>query len=512
MILMGHGGSNPPPGATAELRKSLSRKRQTYTADGSALVERISSGVQGLDAVIEGGFLRGNLILLTGGPGTGKTVLSTQFLVEGAKSGENGVYVSFGENREVLLENLSRHIGVDISRLESTGRLKILDLVTLKEPGISITLETILRELEAVKAKRLVIDSFTAMAEAFKEPIDVRVIVHTVLSRLVRETGCTTFMVEEESLLGSKVSAGTEEFTADGIIFLKTEEIDGRLLRSLELVKLRGTRLTERKLAFTLEGGFRAFPPFKPKPTAKTHRFQPIQDPPNMYSTGVRDLDRMLGGGLPKGVTVLLEAAEKVSTYEYYLVVLPLMLNFGGHGRGILLIPGPGVDAELARKMALDFGATEEEINRLLRVYEQLSPRRDQRKPYITVYEGKDAQKDYAEYLKLEEKLVQDIDQPVMSAISGDTLISNYGENACEGILSQEAIRIRERKSLGIITMKGGREEPARRLGATADIYLKLAREHGTLLLYGVKPRAPLFAVELDISKGYPMPQLTPIV
>lgn len=476
------------------------------------MIERASSGAEALDSLIQGGFLRGSLILLAGGPGTGKTVFSAQFLVKGAESGDTGVYVSFAESKDILVNNLSRHLAVDISCLEKTGKLRVLDLVTLKEPGISVTLETILRELEATKAKRLVIDSFTAMAQAFKEPIDVRVIVHTVLSRLVRETGCTTLLIEERPLTGAMIAPGTEEFTADGIVLLRAEEMDGRLLRSLEIAKLRGTRLTERKLVFTLEGGFKVFPPLKPKPIDKPKRFQPIQDPPNMYSTGTRDLDRMLGGGLPKGTTILLEVAEKVSTPEYHLILLPLMLNFGGQGRGTLLIPGAGVDAELARETALGFGATEEEINRLLRVCELPRPLRDQRKPYIAVFEGKDAWKDYSEYLKLEEQLVHDLGKPAVTIASTDTLINYYGEKNCEGILSQDAIRVRERKSLGIATIRQGYEQLAKKLGAMVDVHLKLTREHGTLLLYGVKPRTPLCAVELDTSKGYPMPQLTLIV
>jgi len=468
--------------------------------------------VEGLDAVTEGGFLRGNLILLAGSPGTGKTVFSGQFLVRSAESGEPGVYVSFAEGRDVLVENLSRHLGVDINRLESMGKLKVLDLVALKEPGISVTLETILEELEAVKAKRLVIDSFTAMAQAFKEPIDVRVIVHTVLSRLVRETGCITIMIEEVPLGESKIGFGMEEFSADGVIVLRAEEVDGQLLRSLELVKLRGTRLTERKLTFTLEGGFKVCPPFKLKPIEKQRRPQPIQDPPGMYSTGTRDLDRMLGGGLPKGATILLEVAEKVALPEFNLILSPIMLNFAAQGRGVLLIPGPGVDAELVREGALQFGATLEEINRLLKICEAPSPRKNQRKPYIAVFEGKDAWKDYAEYLKLEEKLVHETGQPAMTVTGVDTLVSQYGEDACERILSQDTLRNRERKSLAINVIKPTYEQLVRKLSATADAYLRLTREHGSLLLYGVKPRTPLYAIELDTSKGYPMPKLTPIL
>lgn len=84
-------------------------------------MRRISSGVKALDEATRG-FIRGSSILLAGAPGTGKTVFSTQFLVEGARSGEPGVYVSFMEPKAVFLENLSSHLGVDLGKFEDAGR------------------------------------------------------------------------------------------------------------------------------------------------------------------------------------------------------------------------------------------------------------------------------------------------------------------------------------------------------------------------------------------------------
>jgi hypothetical protein len=82
----------------------------------------------------------------------------------------------------------------------------------------------------------------------------------------------------------------------------------------------------------------------------------------------------MLGGGLSKGDTVLLEMAEKVSTPEYHLIVVPMILNFMVQGRAVMLIPTVGVDAEMARRIGLSHGLTDDEINRLLRVCEARSP------------------------------------------------------------------------------------------------------------------------------------------
>ncbi|MEM2776780.1 MAG: ATPase domain-containing protein, partial [Candidatus Bathyarchaeia archaeon] len=206
---------------------------------------------------------------MAGEPGTGKTVFSIQFLAKGCELGESGVYVSFTETRNMLIKNLSRHLGVDLAKLEAEGKLKVLDFTAMREEAASDILEMILREVEALKAERLVIDSFSAMSQAFKEPIDVRILVHTVLGRIVCGMGCTTVMIGEVPIGESKIGLGMEEFVADGVLRLRAGELDGRLFRDLEMLKLRGTRLCERKLIFTLEKGFKAFPPFKPKPIEK---------------------------------------------------------------------------------------------------------------------------------------------------------------------------------------------------------------------------------------------------
>ncbi|MEM3732710.1 MAG: ATPase domain-containing protein, partial [Candidatus Bathyarchaeia archaeon] len=421
------------------------------------MIKRIKTGIDGLNEVIEGGFPKGSLILLAGEPGTGKTVFSIQFLTKGCELGEPGVYASFAEAKDTLINNSFRHLGVDLAKFEAEGKLKVLDFTAMREEAVSTILEMILREVEALKAERLVIDSFSAIAQAFKEPIEVRIIVNTVLDRIARGMGCTTVMVEEIPISESKIGLGMEEFVADGVLKLRASELDGRLLRDLEILKLRGTRLDERKLIFTLEKGFKAFPPFKPKPIEKPRRFQPIPDLPNKYSTGSKDLDKVLDGGFNKGETVLLEIGERISIGEYHLVLVPIMLNFIAQGRGILLIPSPGVDAEKVRAIGLSYGLTDDEINRLLRVCEPRSLGED--KPYSIKFDLENLWEAYSKYVKLEEDLRRVTGQPVICVTSVNTLLSYFDEATCEKILSQDAIRIHKNEALGILVIKPGYEK-----------------------------------------------------
>lgn len=481
--------------------------------EGRGIMERARTGIEALDEATGGGFPRDGLILLAGGPGTGKTVLSAKFLVKGAELGEPGVYASFAESRGAFLDALSEHLGVDLRGLEAEGKLRVLDFTAMREAAVPSILEGILRELHSIGARRLVIDSYSALAQAFQSPHDSRIALNAILGRIVRRMGCTTAMVVEVPMGDRGIGMGIEEFVADGVIMLRVKELDGRPIRELEIVKLRGTRLGERKLVFTLDGGFKAFAPFKQGPMGGSGRFRPIPDPPGKYSTGSEDLDAMLGGGFSKGDAVLLEISGKVSRGEYHLIVVPMISNFIAQGRAVILIPTIGLDAEEARRIGLGYGLRGEEIDRLLRVCQARDPSGQREgKPYAVYFEAKDPWEDYRRYLELEGDLIRETGQPAMSVTGVDAIASYYSEAACESLLGQDAIRIRQRGAIGILLMKPGHGRMAARLSSIATVHLRLTREHGCLLLYGVKPRTGLYAVEADDSKGYPLPRLTPIV
>jgi len=475
-------------------------------------ISRVPTGIGGLDSLIEGGFPRGSLVLLAGNPGSGKTMFSARYLHHGLKLNEPGLYVSFAENRETFLANM-RRIGLDFEKYVSQKRFEFLDLFTVKEQGIEIILESIMGVADASGAKRLVIDSFSALAQAFKDPIDVRVIVHTVLSRIVRKSDCTTIMIEEVPLGESKIGYGVEEFVADAVIVLKTGELDGRPLRDLEIVKIRGTELVEKKLVFTLKDCFRVFQPFRLKPVEKQVQFQPIPDPPGRFSTGTPDLDAMLGGGIPRGSTVLLEKDEKTSRAEYDFLMAPLAMNFAAQGRGVLILPSVLFDYGAVREMVLSYGLSEKVFqSQIVLLDHQRLPHPEDVRPNVVQLKGVDAMDDLLNVLESVTWLKSGRDQPALVSVSLDAGLSLYGEAQGRRLLDLTASTVRGRASLFLLV---GRESPDNltdKISSIVDFHLKLTREHGSLLLYGVKPRTPLYAVETDTSKGYPIPRLTPIV
>lgn len=201
---------------------------------------RVQTGIEGLDRLVEGGFPRSSMIVLAGSPGSGKTIASAQYLHHGAsKLGEKGVYISFGERKEVFFENMER-FGLDFRELEKRGKFKFLDLITTSNAAVSDTLELALDEVRQMKAQRLVLDSFSALATAFTSKTEARIILQ-LLENIMREVGCTTLLLVEVPMGQPGLGLGFEEFVSDGIILFEIMEVRSGIQKRAIIRKMRGT-------------------------------------------------------------------------------------------------------------------------------------------------------------------------------------------------------------------------------------------------------------------------------
>ena len=201
---------------------------------------RVRTGVEGLDDLIEGGFLKGDVILLAGGSGSGKTIFSTQFIYNGAMQyGEKGVYATFEEDAKTLRRNMFR-LGFDLERLEREGSIRVIDLEALKDEGLNANVEFILSALEEINGKRLVIDSLTAFLTACPEKFEYRMFMHLIY-RMLKTRGITTIMTCSVPTSTQTLGLGIEEFVADSVIVLRNV-IEGLELKTRLLIqKMRGT-------------------------------------------------------------------------------------------------------------------------------------------------------------------------------------------------------------------------------------------------------------------------------
>ena len=207
----------------------------------TTIERRVPTGIKGLDEMIEGGFPRGSMILLAGSPGSGKTIASAQYLYHGATElGETGVYVSFVERESVFLKNMAK-FGLNFEKLTNEGKFKFMDMMTPANQEVSTeTINFALREVQSMNAKRLVIDSFTALSSTFKKEADARVILH-LLEKLMREMDCTSLLLVEVPTGHANLGLGFEEFVVDGLIIFEAAREQLGLRKRAIITKMRGT-------------------------------------------------------------------------------------------------------------------------------------------------------------------------------------------------------------------------------------------------------------------------------
>ena len=253
---------------------------------------RLQTGVGGLDAVLHGGLLRGATYLVTGGPGTGKTVLCSQIAFHRAAKGESVLYVtSFSESHGRLLSNLESFSFFDRSLIQS--RITLLSGVSaLEEGGLAQFHSELSQAVRTHRPSVLIIDSMAAISELAASPFAYRKFLRE-LGTFLSLMGCTALLVahkgEEQEML--------HQFAADGIIELDQKMFGMRLTRELLVLKLRGSSHL---------GGRHVFDIGDPGVTVHPRREALLLDrelvspPPEHKSRfGIRGLDNMLEGGVP---------------------------------------------------------------------------------------------------------------------------------------------------------------------------------------------------------------------
>ena len=474
-------------------------------------LERVPTGIKGLDPLIGGGFPKGSLIVLAGNPGTGKTIFSAQFLYRGVvEYSEKGIYVSFAESRETFYGNMKSY-GWDFEDLEKKGDFKFLDVVTGREELLPTILERIVDEVHKMTAKRLVIDSFSAMAQAFEKPIDARIIIHTVLSKITRHEGCTALMIEEVPFGEEKIGLGMEEFVADGVLLLERRIFDGMLLREITILKLRGTEFANPTLPFTLKGGFQVFKPLPPgRIEWPTGKFEVIPHEKDYLSTGVRQLDRIVKGLFTTGSYDLIEVENDVA-YPLEYLVAPIMINFLNQNYGVAIIPPQGISAKVIKDV-LEPYVDDEILQSNLKVSEYVIEGDCQPEGHHVIpMKGKSIEEDMERFWRAVSQLRERTSKPVLTFVGFDTIEYMYGVDEALKILGRDVARVRNfrdirlnivRPSIGI----------ADQLRAIAQTYMKVAQIDGAVFLYGIKPKTPLFHAQLITEKGVHRIELTPIV
>lgn len=224
--------------------------------------EFCGTGIEELDVQMSGGIPLGSTVLVTGCSGSGKTTMCMQYLFEGAKNGDRGVFFTITEPLFKLTKNLEGFSFYDKNLIES-GMVNIIDLriiserlgldtekYTVEDAGALLDiLKDIANELDV---KRLVIDSITALCYRLQTREMIRDFIFRLGTSLA-VMNCTTILTSEVPPQTYKFSQyEIEEFISDGIIFVGDINRRGNLIRTLQVVKMRGTAHSRAKFAMNI--------------------------------------------------------------------------------------------------------------------------------------------------------------------------------------------------------------------------------------------------------------------
>jgi circadian clock protein KaiC len=204
-------------------------------------IERVPTGISGLDKLIQGGFERNNSILLKGASGVGKTIFALQYLYDGATMyDEPGMYISFGEFKDAIIQR-GNIFGWDLAELEKKRKFIFARYEPHEIKGIISSGGGSVRDMiESNNIKRLVIDSLTAYMMLFENEYEANRSV-LELFEMLHGMNCTTLVTSEDPITPTSAPTGRVGFLTDGIIHLYNIRKGTKRARAFEVVKMRNT-------------------------------------------------------------------------------------------------------------------------------------------------------------------------------------------------------------------------------------------------------------------------------
>ncbi len=284
----------------------MSTSRQEVTSIPRADTDpRVSSGCEGLDAILNGGFPKGRLYLIEGDPGAGKTTLALQFVRDGVNNGERGLYITLSESIADLKHAAQSHrLSIDaieiVELLPNEGDLLPEQQYTVFHPAeveLNDRMQRIVKEVQRVRPERLVIDALSELRMLAKDPLRYRRQILS-LKDFMADQKCTVLLLDDRSSRDPDLQLHS---IVHGVVSMdRVPREYGKTRRQIEIVKLRGTPYHEGLHDYLIQtGGVVVFP----RLVAADSR---NDQPPEAVSSGIAELDASTGGGLDRGTSTLL--------------------------------------------------------------------------------------------------------------------------------------------------------------------------------------------------------------
>ncbi|NQU44467.1 hypothetical protein HQ520_14345 [bacterium] len=281
----------------------------THVNNSTQATSRIRTGIPGLDTILDGGFLRHNSVLLKGAPGTGKTSLGIQILLQGIEENEGGIICSFEQFPQQLRRD-TEAFGWELDRLVDEKKLVMLflqpeDLAAPKGAAASPLVSRIAQIAEEIGARRLLLDSISHFNRLSADPVECRsVLLHFINE--IKSLGITPILTAELHHAGDR-EFSFEEYLVDEVVLIHNELASSAASlpqRSIEVTKTRGhAHVRGRHPVRFVDSGLEVYPHILPEPFLADETAGADLEP---VPSGITGIDEMLGGGYPKaGATIL---------------------------------------------------------------------------------------------------------------------------------------------------------------------------------------------------------------
>lgn len=430
--------------------------------------------------------MEGYTLLLKGVPGTGKTTYAMTLLERICQGDTKGVYISTRIDPTALYKQFP-------SLEERVPKKNVIDATQseFSEAESQVLYENLtsfLRSVYSVVAEEdvtiLIIDSWDAVSfQIGKESVEK---LETSMLDIARKTKTHLLLISEYA--GEK----RLDYLVDGILRLEKEQIDDRIVRKVFIDKLRGFQVPRNNYPYTLEGGkFTHFVITGSGLGSGRHKVKSkekeIPSGPGNYSTGIDDLDTIIGG-YPQGSFVLLEIADESISWSYRPVLFHTIADFLLNDCGVIYMPEGGSSSSSVKKLLMDY-VSEEKLDKNLRM------------PAISESESEDPclinleceTESLKECLPKLQGVYNGLKKPVLHVL-GLTSLNLYSKDDIRETFLEivSCVKATNDVLVGILTPSAKLKNE---MCEMADVHLRLIPINGTLNLYGIKPHTALYNI-----------------
>ncbi len=414
---------------------------------------------------------------------------------------------------KILLEAISQ-IEEEEKPVEEYGR-KFLQEITGEGPKRvpRIEFQKIFKDKKAPEVKRvydnvemnlpnksvIVIDSVEGITSRFGIGEDV--FVSMIQKDLVEGANASVIFVSE------KYNVSPEDYIVDGVIYLNHDIDEGRRRRVLKINKLRGVEIAQSSYSYTLQGG--KFFTFYPEEYEKREltKFEFIKNEKN-YSTGIADLDKILGNGLRPSSFFVLEIGKDIPMDELRLFFRPILLNFIYNKMGVFIIPIGGWNASRLENDLIRFvdrNLFQDNVR-----YIDYSVEESQL-PFVVPAGGTDKMQVNQRILKALLDLSGMENRSILHLIGTDTLEYLKGTEETIKQLFNMAQSIKSSTDIALLTVRET-QSLKNEIINISDYYLRLVEFENVPFIYGIKPKILYHAIMVDKNKGFPNVSLIPMI